>query len=273
MKFLLRFKKINIIFYCNYNLKMSVYKDKINQNATSPYNISSNKSNLTEFDNMILSQQIVNNIKLQKEYSLSEMNDSNNYFNNNITPEQNQILKSTSYNKKNNKLTNIKINTSHSNFKTKNKNSGHIYIDSKPKKTPNLIRNIHYKPNIKKNNDNYRYQPITSFEQKLSKQLSRISNKYTIIKNRKFFNNQLTNTNLYWVNFPDYELYRQLKELETRKEFPNAFTKPRLKPLISQKKDKLGKLAQNLYEADQIDRFKKFIKQQYKNKVGAGEEV
>ena len=241
---------------------MSIYKDKI-QNTSTPYNVSSNKSNLTELDNLILSQQIANNMKMQKDYSLSEMNESNNLYNNIITPGQNQITKSQSYNKKN---PNIKINSSYSNFK-RNKNPEHIFINSKPKKKPNLMRNIHYKPDIKKNNDNYRYQPLTSFEQKLSKQLTRISNKYTIIKNRKFFNNQLTSTNWYWVYFPDYEIYRLLKELETRKELPNAFTKPKLKPLISQKKDKLGILAKNLYEADQVDRFKKYIKQHYKNKV------
>ena len=66
------------------------------------------------------------------------------------------------------------------------------------------------------------------------------------------------------MNFPDYEIYRQLKELDTRKEIPYGFPKPRLKPLIINKKDKLGKLAKNLYEADQAERFKELI---YKYKI------
>ena len=242
---------------------MSTIKEKINQNNISPQDASSNKSNITEVENIINSQQILNNLKLKNEFSLSEINDSNNNINNNNKSKK--ILKSESYDK--NKST-LKLNSSDSNFKKNNSISKHIVITSKTKKMPNLIRNIHYKTDIKKSYDNFRYQPTTSFEQKLSKQLSRISSKYTIIKNRKFFNNQLTNTNIYWENFPDYEVYRQLKELETRKEFPYSFAKPRLKPLINQKKDKLGILAKNLYEADQVDKFKKFMNKNYKIKIG-----
>jgi hypothetical protein len=160
---------------------------------------------------------------------------------------------------------------------TKSKGSNHLIaglvdtiwglINSMPKR-PDFTRNVHYRKNIKKSNDNFRYQPISSFEQKLSKQLSRVSNSYNPIKNRKFFNNDLKNTELYWSHFPEYEIYRQLKELETRKELPNAFTKPKLKPLICQNKDKLGILAKNLYEADQTERFKKFLLKQYKIKIG-----
>ena len=242
---------------------MSTNKDYINQNNMSPQDASSNKSNITEAENIIVSQQILNNIKLKNEYSLSEINDSNNNPNNN-NKSQKKIMKSVSYDKKKSIL---QLNPSYSNFKNNNI-SNHIVITSKTKKKPNLIKNIHYKTDIKKSYDNFRYQPITSFEQKLSKQLSRISDKYTVIKNRKFFNNQLTNTNLYWVNFPDYEIYRQLKELETRREFPYSFAKPRLKPLINPKKDKLGILAKNLYEADQVDKFKKFLNKNYKIKIG-----
>ena len=246
---------------------MSIQKDTMNQFNDAPKRASSNKSNMTEIEPLISSQQIINNRNLKKENSLSEMNDSNNYINNKTQEEYKKILKSESF-KKNN-VSHIKINTSYSNYKNnKNNNIEHIIINSKEKKVPNLIRNIHYRPDIKKNNDNLRYQPISSLEQKLSKQLSRLSNKYTSMKTRKFFNNQLTNTNLYWMNFPDFEIYRQLKELETRKEFPYSFTKPKLKPLIHQKKDKLGVLAKNLYEADQVERFKKFLKKQYKIKVG-----
>ena len=143
--------------------------------------------------------------------------------------------------------------------KTNHKNKIHIIINSKnnkQKKIPNLMKNVHHRPKVAISWDNFRYQPLSSFEQKLSKQLSRISNKYTEIKNRKFFNKQSGNTELYWQNFPDYEIYRQLKELETRKETPFGFTKPRLKPLINNKKDKIGQLAKNLYEADQVERFK-----------------
>ena len=157
-------------------------------------------------------------------------------------------------------------NKSSKNNKNFNNNKNHILITSKetPKKIPNLTKNIHHRPKVANSCDNFRYQPISSFELKLSKQLSRISNKYTQIKNRKFFNKQTENTNLYWQNFPDYEIYRQLKELETRKEIPLTFPKPRLKPLICNTKDRLGRLAKNLYEADQIDRFKSLL-YKYKN--------
>ena len=242
---------------------MSTNKDKINANSISPQDASSNKSNITDAENIIVSQQILNNMKLKKEFSFSEINDSNNNINNK-NKSQKIAIKSESYNKN---RSNLQLNPSYSNFK-KNNISNHIVITSKTRKKPDLIKNIHYKTDIKKSYDNFRYQPTTSFEQKLSKQLSRLSNKYTVIKNRKFFNNQLTNTNIYWLNFPDYEIYRQLKELETRKEFPYAFVKPRLKPLINPKKDKLGILAKNLYEADQVDKFKKFLNKNYKIKIG-----
>ena len=148
-----------------------------------------------------------------------------------------------------------------------NKSKKHIILDSKnntKKKIPNLMKNVHHRPKISISCDNFRFQPLSSFEQKLSKQLGRISTRYTEIKNRKFFNKQNGNTDLYWQNFPDYEIYRQLKELETRKEIPFGFTKPRLKPLVINKRDKIGKLAKNLYEADQVERFKNLL---YKYKI------
>ena len=123
-----------------------------------------------------------------------------------------------------------------------NKSKKHIILDSKnntKKKIPNLMKNVHHRPKIAISCDNFRFQPLSSFEQKLSKQLGRISTRYTEIKNRKFFNKQNGNTDLYWQNFPDYEIYRQLKELETRKEIPFGFTKPRLKPLVINKRDKI----------------------------------
>ena len=49
-----------------------------------------------------------------------------------------------------------------------------------------------------------------------------------------------------------------------RKEVPFGFTRPKLKPLINSKRDKLGKLAKNLYDADQVERFKNLL---YKYKV------
>ena len=230
-----------------------------------------NKSNLSETERLQSSIQMSSkDINNKKENSSSELNDynninTNNFSNSNIakTEQSHIVIKSQLKSKS---KSSFKINTSsHSNF-TKNKSHEHIVINSKPKK-PDLIRNVHYRKNIKKSNDNFRYQPISSFEQKLSKQLSRVSNKYNVVKNRKFFNNDLKDTELFWSHFPEYEIYRQLKELETRKELPNAFTKPRLKPLICQRKDKLGVLAKNLYEADQIERFKKFLVKQYKIKI------
>ena len=152
-------------------------------------------------------------------------------------------------------------------FPNKTRINNHLIINSKiidnEKRIPNLMKNIHHRPKIAISCDNFRYQPLSSLEKKLSKQLGRISNKYTEIQNRKFFNKD-ENTETYWQNFPDYEIYRQLKELEVRKEIPYGFPKPRLKPLINNKKDKLGILAKNLYEADQIERFKKLL---YKYKI------
>ena len=162
-------------------------------------------------------------------------------------------------------INNINKNKSQKN----NKINKHIIINSerKTKNVPNLIKNIHHRPKIAKSNDNFRFQPLTSFEQKLSKQLGRISNKYTQIKARKFFYSHNGDTNLFWQNFPDYEIYRQLKVLDTRKEVPFGFSRPKLKPLIFNKKDKLGKLAKNLFEADQIERFKNLL---YKYKIIQG---
>ena len=162
---------------------------------------------------------------------------------------------------------NLIFNNNSSSFNKINKSKKHIVINSQnnnQKKKPNLIKNVHHRPKIAISCDNFRYQPLSSLEQKLSKQLGRLSNKYTEIKNRKFFNKTNINTELFWQNFPDYEIYRQLKEFETRKENPYGFPKPRLKPLIYNKKDKLTKLAKNLYEADQAERFKNLL---YKYKI------
>ena len=80
------------------------------------------------------------------------------------------------------------LTTNNTNYST-NKSNKHIIINSdyNTKRVPNLIKNIHHKPKVAISNDNLRYQPLTSFEQKLSKQLNRLSNNYTQIKNRKFF--------------------------------------------------------------------------------------
>ena len=170
------------------------------------------------------------------------------------------ITKESSQNKTQpSKISSSCITTNNNNYYHPNKyNNKHIIINSNntDKRVPNLIKNIHHKPKVAISCDNFKYQPLTSFEQKLSKQLGRLSTKYTYIKNRKFFNKENDSTNLYWMNFPEYEIYRQMKELDTRKEIPYGFPKPRLKPLIINKKDKLGKLAKNLFEADQIERFK-----------------
>ena len=175
------------------------------------------------------------------------------------------VISSDITNNNNNSNYNINSNSSKYN-KNFNKNKNHIIITSteNQKNIPNLTKNIHHRPKVANSCDTFKYQPISSLEQKLSKQLERISNRYTQIKNRKFFNKQTENTNLYWQYFPDYEIYRQLKELETRKEIPFAFPKPRLKPLIYNQKNRLGKLAKNLYEAGQIDRFKNLL---YKYKI------
>ena len=178
------------------------------------------------------------------------------------------ITKESSQNKTQpSKISSSCITTNNNNYYHPNKyNNKHIIINSNntEKRVPNLIKNIHHKPKVAISCDNFKYQPLTSFEQKLSKQLGRLSTKYTYIKNRKFFNKENDSTNLYWMNFPEYEIYRQMKELDTRKEIPYGFPKPRLKPLIINKKDKLGKLAKNLFEADQIERFKNLL---YKYKI------
>jgi hypothetical protein len=181
------------------------------------------------------------------------------------------ITKESSQNKTQpSKISSSCITTNNNNYYHPNKyNNKHKIINSNntDKRVPNLIKNIHHKPKVAISCDNFKYQPLTSFEQKLSKQLGRLSTKYTYIKNRKFFNKENDSTNLYWMNFPEYEIYRQMKELDTRKEIPYGFPKPRLKPLIINKKDKLGKLAKNLFEADQIERFKNLL---YKYKINQG---
>ena len=181
------------------------------------------------------------------------------------------ITKESSQNKTQpSKISSSCITTNNNNYYHPNKyNNKHKIINSNntDKRVPNLIKNIHLKPKVAISCDNFKYQPLTSFEQKLSKQLGRLSTKYTYIKNRKFFNKENDSTNLYWMNFPEYEIYRQMKELDTRKEIPYGFPKPRLKPLIINKKDKLGKLAKNLFEADQIERFKNLL---YKYKINQG---
>ena len=181
------------------------------------------------------------------------------------------ITKESSQNKTQpSKISSSCITTNNNNYYHPNKyNNKHKIINSNntEKRIPNLIKNIHHKPKVAISCDNFKYQPLTSFEQKLSKQLGRLSTKYTYIKNRKFFNKENDSTNLYWMNFPEYEIYRQMKELDTRKEIPYGFPKPRLKPLIINKKDKLGKLAKNLFEADQIERFKNLL---YKYKINQG---
>ena len=181
------------------------------------------------------------------------------------------ITKESSQNKTQpSKISSSCITTNNNNYYHPNKyNNKHKIINSNntDKRVPNLIKNVHYKPKVAISCDNFKYQHLTSFEQKLSKQLGRLSTKYTHIKNRKFFNKENDSTNLYWMNFPEYEIYRQMKELDTRKEIPYGFPKPRLKPLIINKKDKLGKLAKNLFEADQIERFKNLL---YKYKINQG---
>ena len=130
-----------------------------------------------------------------------------------------------------------------------------------------ITKNINYKKYIKDNQKKLRYQPLTSFEQKLSKELGRLSHKYNYETSRRIFNSKLNNTNLYWKQFPDFKIYRLLKELEGRKDIPSVFNKPRLKPLINVHKDKLGVLAKNIYEKDQIERFKKYLYDHHKIKI------
>ena len=43
----------------------------------------------------------------------------------------------------------------------------------------------------------------------------------------------------------------------------NAFGRPKLRPLIYQPKDSVGRLAQNLYKADQANRLKKYFYNKY----------
>ena len=191
---------------------------------------------------------------------------SNNHFKKNL-----KILTQTKFQPE--KKSSSCLTTNYSNYFTNKKNNKHIIINSNinnnnnnQRRIPNLIKNIHHKPKVAISTDNFRYQPLTSFEQKLSKELSRLSKNYTQIKNRKFFNKN-DSTSLYWMNFLDYEIYRQLKELDTRKEIPYGFTKPRLKPLIINTKNKLGRLAKNLYEADQVEKFNNLL---HKYKINKG---
>ena len=230
------------------------------------------RSNITqtEEEDLITSRHITSNYNNSKKdnnnnYNLSK-NDHSTIDNTskNIYPSKHTIILKSDSNKK----SDVKINISNTSYSHLiNKSQDHILIDSKKKpKIPNLIRNIHYRNDLKeKDNDMFKFQPQSSFEQKLSKELLRLNNKYTIVKNRKFFN-KMNNTNLYWANFIDYGNYKQLKELETRAELPNAFGRPKLKPLIYQPKNSVGRLAQNLYKADQVNRLKKYFYNKYKIK-------
>jgi len=264
--------------------------EESNKNKTIEDDQSNYRSNITqtEEEELISSRHITSNNNNSKKdnnnnynisdnnnnYKLSENNNNYNLSKNdhstnvdtskNIYPSKHKIILKSNSSKK----SNVKINTSNTSYSHFiNKSQDHILIDSKNKpRIPNLIRNIHYRNDLKKNdNDIFKYQPQSSFEQKLSKELLRLNNKYTIVKNRKFFS-KINNTNLYWANYLDYGKYKQLKEIETRFELPNAFRKPKLRPLIYQPKDSVGRLGQNLYKADQANRLKKYFYNKYKIK-------
>ena len=111
----------------------------------------------------------------------------------------------------------LTTNYSNYNLNKNKKNNKHIIINSNisninnninQKRIPNLIKNIHHKPKVAISTDIFRYQPLTSFELKLSKELGRFNKNYTQIKNKKFFYKN-DSTSLYWMNFLDYEIYLQ----------------------------------------------------------------
>ena len=237
--------------------------NKENQNSyiNHKYPITSRKKEITDEEYMILSKP--QNIK--EEDSLNDENSKRN-ISNNISEEDNMHFNNLKYKRKYILKTSEKLNTSSSTMnKTHFNKTTHYSITSKNKK-PNLIKNVQYKSTEIKKRGKINYHPLTSFEAKLIKELGRISDKYSSSNSIKFFTTQLPNTDLYWGYSPNYELYRQLKEMETRSQLQNCFTKPRLKPLICRSKDGLTKLAKRLYEIDQANKYKEFLKNQCNKK-------
>lgn len=101
----------------------------------------------------------------------------------------------------------------------------------------------------------HKYQPISSFEQKLLKEMSRISNRYRKNESRyNYYPNK--NLDIFWNSVPDFTQYKQLKQIENR--FQGHQERGKLKPLIYVKKDNLNKLANRLYQVDQDSRQFKF---------------
>lgn len=106
-------------------------------------------------------------------------------------------------------------------------------------------------------NLSHKYQPISSFEQKLIKEMSRISNRYKKNECRyNYYPNK--NLELFWNSVSDFSQYKQLKQIENR--FQGHQERGKLKPLICIKKDNLNKLANRLYQVDQETRQFKFKK-------------
>ena len=233
-------------------------KEKQNSYTNYKYPISNKINEATDEDQKIISKP--QNIKEE-----DLLNDENSKINNSnhMKEEEDRYFNISKHKKKYILNANEKINTSLStNNRTHFNKSNHYSITAKNKK-PNLIKNVQYRSTEIKKYKKMNNHPLSSFEAKLVKELGRISDKYTSTNSIKFFTANLPNTDLYWGYSPNYELYRQLKEMETRSQIKNSFTKAKLKPLICMSKDGLTKLAKKLYDADQANKYKEFLKKQY----------
>lgn len=96
-------------------------------------------------------------------------------------------------------------------------------------------------------NATHKYQSVSSFERKLNKELSRISNKYGKVGSlQNFYHNK--NLDTFWSYVPEFSQYVELKKIENR--FSPRQDRPKLKPLVYITKDNLNKLASKLFNLD-----------------------
>lgn len=91
---------------------------------------------------------------------------------------------------------------------------------------------------------NRRYQPVSSFELKLSKELQRISQAYKKDDIRKLMYKSETLAAFYQLK-PKYEMYRDVKWIENR--FMGRTFKAKLLPINYKTKDNMNKLAKRFY--------------------------
>ena len=102
------------------------------------------------------------------------------------------------------------------------------------------------------------YNPLSSFEKKLQKEMMRISAKYGKVDGRlQYYPNN--NLDVFWKVMPDYDKYLELKKIENRYVGYNN-GKSRLVAVGYVPKQNLHKLAEKLYNTDKDKRVRFCIK-------------